>query len=608
MHPTLFPPSGHLVDGLGEALGLMAGVAKQAAATHAIEAGGGINSEIGANGIRLWTDPPPQLACFEITTCWKKTNKVPLRGPSHGCFWTCKAKLVTYWSGPGLETFYKKSATHDYWRIFYPAGPPQGKQARGTEEVPSAMAAASGQTDAAPASIGSGSAAVSNASAASGSTAPGPTPPGGHPPSACEVKKGCQITFYPRFGRGQWVWCIFDYVAGIWRLLDGFDNMIRFRLLEPLTSCTSAMAEVVGFKCKEKCGGSSSSSSGQAGSQTSGSGQSGASGTNHPSGSATSGCGGGSRHSTHKPPSSHPAPTPSSGQSPSAAPSSAPASSGGSASSSASGSRCPSDSIVLGKIRLFDKLGVVNLQFPPTTSSVPKAPPGTMGWARWNPDAERFEVVAYAKCRTCASSSNSSSSRSQASSKSSKPSPSTPSQSAQSSASKSESSHSRPSSSSQPSSSSAPSSRSRSSQSQSSTSKSTAIVPASWSSTGYTALFIAEEPCVRFNDVAVVYLSTRVSYVPVDRKYLEVCEPKTMEVWASSREPVPIGVSIDGDCVRIELPQKPLALLRVALRLSAIRNGFGDKILWRFPERTAEQFEANEEFIKKSYPGGTISQ
>jgi hypothetical protein len=109
-------------------------------------------------------------------------------------------------------------------------------------------------------------------------------------------------------------------------------------------------------------------------------------------------------------------------------------------------------------------------------------------------------------------------------------------------------------------------------------------------------------PEVRFDDVqiALVEISKTVSYIPLDPKYLEVCEPYSFEAWASSRKPVAIGCCVEDGSVRLELNDEPIVPLRVAIRLTGIRKGFRGL---RFPDRTQEEFEANERFIQSAYPG-----
>ena len=133
--------------------------------------------------------------------------------------------------------------------------------------------------------------------------------------------------------------------------------------------------------------------------------------------------------------------------------------------------------------------------------------------------------------------------------------------------------------------------------------KSTAIVPASFTDDGYTALFTLEAPEVRFDDVmTVTMMDGRETIVPIDPKYVEVCERGTITIsGAVPDEPVVVGAKvIDGDKVRIRLDRHVDDAVTIAVRLTAIRRGFLGK---RFPNRTREQFLANERHIQSAYPG-----
>lgn len=131
-----------------------------------------------------------------------------------------------------------------------------------------------------------------------------------------------------------------------------------------------------------------------------------------------------------------------------------------------------------------------------------------------------------------------------------------------------------------------------------SSAKSTAIVPAGWSPTGYTALFIAECPEVRFDDVIVAHVSGAVTRVPIDPKYLEVCEKNSVRVCGCVPDlPVPVGAAIEEDAVCVRLGDG-CGRVRVVIRLTGIRKGFRGH---RFPDRTRAQFEANERFINSAY-------
>jgi hypothetical protein len=130
--------------------------------------------------------------------------------------------------------------------------------------------------------------------------------------------------------------------------------------------------------------------------------------------------------------------------------------------------------------------------------------------------------------------------------------------------------------------------------------KSTAIVPASWSPGGYTALFTEEAPEVLFHDTLLVKMSGRVATVAIDPRFVEVCEPGTIVVsGAVPDEPVLVGAKAIGDAVQIKL-DVDCDDLQVVVTLTAIRRGFAAK---RFPDRSHAQFIANERFLQSAYPG-----
>lgn len=131
--------------------------------------------------------------------------------------------------------------------------------------------------------------------------------------------------------------------------------------------------------------------------------------------------------------------------------------------------------------------------------------------------------------------------------------------------------------------------------------KSTAIVPASWSPTGFTALFVLEMPEVRFEDVATVKIPQRDGEIRIDPKFIAVCEPNTMKPCGFACEaPVNVGLKVAHGLIQIRFSEQADEVVELTIRLSAIRNGFLGK---RFPDRTREQFEANERFIRSAYPG-----
>lgn len=155
-------------------------------------------------------------------------------------------------------------------------------------------------------------------------------------------------------------------------------------------------------------------------------------------------------------------------------------------------------------------------------------------------------------------------------------------------------------------------SHSEHSKSEHSSSKSTAIVPATWSPSGYTKLFVAEMPEVRFDDVLCAQVAKGSStLIPIDPRFVEVCEKGTIEVCGAVPDlPVAIGASIssplppgegqgEGLFVRICAGGRGKGTVNVTLRLTGIRRGF--KHL-RFPDATREQFLANEHFYRMSQP------
>lgn len=126
-------------------------------------------------------------------------------------------------------------------------------------------------------------------------------------------------------------------------------------------------------------------------------------------------------------------------------------------------------------------------------------------------------------------------------------------------------------------------------------------MPASWSATGYTALFIAECPEVRFDDVLVATIPKIDGCLPIDPRFLEVCEAGTVEACGCVVDaPVLVGATVEGCHVRVRFAEEnPLERVRLVVRLTGIRRGFRGH---RFPDRTPAQFEANERFIRSAYP------
>ena len=135
----------------------------------------------------------------------------------------------------------------------------------------------------------------------------------------------------------------------------------------------------------------------------------------------------------------------------------------------------------------------------------------------------------------------------------------------------------------------------------SSDTKSTAIVKASWTPDGYTALFIEEAPEVRFNDVLIINgISKRFHRIEIDPRFTEVCEKGTIEaVGYTCDKPVSVGLSVSEGNLIIRSStlwfKRPTKLV---VRLSGIRKGY---LGTRFPNRDGKQYIANKQFINQAY-------
>lgn len=130
--------------------------------------------------------------------------------------------------------------------------------------------------------------------------------------------------------------------------------------------------------------------------------------------------------------------------------------------------------------------------------------------------------------------------------------------------------------------------------------KSTAIVPVSFYSTGYAALFTLEAPDVRFEDVVTIKPKRRKFSYRLDKRFVEVCEADTLSVVsACPSSPALVGASISGASVDIEIVTRKRLPATLTLKISGIRRGFR---AMRFPSRTEEQFLANERFLNSAYP------
>ena len=146
-----------------------------------------------------------------------------------------------------------------------------------------------------------------------------------------------------------------------------------------------------------------------------------------------------------------------------------------------------------------------------------------------------------------------------------------------------------------------------------SSSKDTCIVPVpKWFyATGYAALFVMESPEVRFEDFMQVEIRGRITRVPVDPKYVVVCEPGTLQVRSvQHKKAVALGGCIEYDG-HLYVDAGPLWFLKRGLAnvsITGIRRGFlhssnPDDPFYdtRFAQRTGKQFSENEESILSHY-------
>jgi len=132
--------------------------------------------------------------------------------------------------------------------------------------------------------------------------------------------------------------------------------------------------------------------------------------------------------------------------------------------------------------------------------------------------------------------------------------------------------------------------------------KSTAIVPVSFYSTGFTALFTVESPDVRFEDVfADLKIRGRTTRYLIDERFIEVIHADTLRVVGiCGDKPYAVGAVIEGRHLVVHaLSDKRRRPDIIQVKFSAIRKGFKGM---RFPTRTKAQFEANEKFLNSAYP------
>ena len=128
--------------------------------------------------------------------------------------------------------------------------------------------------------------------------------------------------------------------------------------------------------------------------------------------------------------------------------------------------------------------------------------------------------------------------------------------------------------------------------------KNPAVLPASWTRGGYTEVYTEESDRVWLNHRMRIVVTNGVADVPIDFRYLEICEPKTIECWGDTVDcACDRSVNVFGESIRVRV--STLEPVTVRVFLSGIRRGF---INDQFPDRDRSYFEANEAFLKQRMP------
>jgi hypothetical protein len=125
-----------------------------------------------------------------------------------------------------------------------------------------------------------------------------------------------------------------------------------------------------------------------------------------------------------------------------------------------------------------------------------------------------------------------------------------------------------------------------------------------WHDKGYGALFTMESNEVLFEFVMRdVPLEGAKTVARIDDRFLAVCEPASMAVTGVAGDRAgSVGAAVEKN--NVILSAWPLSFLRpskVTLKLTGVRKGFKHLDM---PERSKEQFIANEKFINSAYPKG----
>ena len=114
-------------------------------------------------------------------------------------------------------------------------------------------------------------------------------------------------------------------------------------------------------------------------------------------------------------------------------------------------------------------------------------------------------------------------------------------------------------------------------------------------------MFTVESPGVDFTDTIVSVIKQKNQNVEIDSRFFLVCERDTIVcTGAQPNTPVLIGAEVVGNVIKVQFSSEKDNDIRVVFSLCGTRRGF---LGVRFPERTSEQFEANERFLKSAHPG-----
>ena len=222
------PIPGTPIRGIGDVNRIASQAAEHARKALSISTGAALRSTISGGVPVLSPRPTSEIACFEICSCWRRRKEKRSIGPTLGVNWTCNAVLVPYWRDgtdgrakhPDLYWQRLDIGPHVtpvklYWSI---EGPPFTPDESSTAEHCADNQGSSGGSGSKNGGSGGGSGSGSGSGGGGGG----------------EGKHDWQTVLYPKYEIGQWVWCVFDYSAGVWRVIDAYDNLVRFRLKRPM--------------------------------------------------------------------------------------------------------------------------------------------------------------------------------------------------------------------------------------------------------------------------------------------------------------------------------------------------------------------------------------